>query len=281
MTSADSDSGGDGERIHKALARAGWGSRREIERLVAAGRIRVNGRKAEPGCQVRPGDRIQLDGGPMRRLEPPGDALRVLAYNKPVGEVCTRRDPEGRPDVFAGLPRLRHGRWINIGRLDINTSGLLLFTNHGELAHRLMHPRYHIDREYAVRVFGEVDAAMLKRLREGVEIDGEEAHFDDIVVGEGEGANRWYYCVVQRGRHREVRRLWESQGVQVSRLMRVRFANVMLPTDLRAGRSVELGGKLLDDLCELVGIAPQGLREAGGRAARRPRRGAGDDGRSR
>ncbi|MEQ8662096.1 MAG: pseudouridine synthase, partial [Gammaproteobacteria bacterium] len=165
------------------------------------------------------------------------------------------------------LPGMRHGRWINIGRLDINTSGLLLFTNHGELAHRLMHPRFRIDREYAVRVYGEVDQAMLARLRAGVEIEGEESHFDDIAVGEGDGANQWYYCVVQRGRHREVRRLWESQGVQVSRLMRVRFANVMLPTDLRAGRSVELGGTLLDDLCRLVDLAP-GAGHRGGRPTR-------------
>ncbi|MEQ8235021.1 MAG: pseudouridine synthase [Gammaproteobacteria bacterium] len=156
---------------------------------------------------------------------------------------------------------------INIGRLDINTSGLLLFTNNGELAHRLMHPRYRIDREYAVRVFGEVDQAMLARLRAGVEIEGEAAHFDDIVVGEGDGANHWYYCVVQRGRHREVRRLWESQGVKVSRLMRVRFANVMLPTDLRAGRSIELGGALLEDLCRLVDLT-SGAARHGGRPAR-------------
>ncbi|MCP5201322.1 MAG: rRNA pseudouridine synthase [Gammaproteobacteria bacterium] len=258
----------DGERIHKVLARVGVGSRREIERLIAAGRVRVNGQPASAGQPVRPGDRVQIDGGATIRIEAPAEPLRVLAYNKPAGVVCTRRDPEGRPDVFADLPRIKHGRWINIGRLDINTSGLLLFTNHGELAHRLMHPRYHIDREYAVRVYGEVERAMLERLRTGVLVDGEESHFDDIAVGEGEGANQWYYCVVQRGRHREVRRLWESQGVQVSRLIRVRFGNVMLPTDLRAGRSVELGGLLLDDLCALVGLDARSA--ADGTRSRRP-----------
>jgi 23S rRNA pseudouridine2605 synthase len=258
----------DGERIHKVLARAGLGSRREIERLIAARRVCVNGQPAVAGQPVRPGDRVQIDGGAAIRIEAPVEPLRVLAYNKPAGVVCTRRDPEGRPDVFADLPRMKRGRWINVGRLDINTSGLLLFTNHGELAHRLMHPRYHIDREYAVRIYGEVDRAMLERLRSGVLIEGEQSHFDDITVGEGEGANQWYYCVVQRGRHREVRRLWESQGVQVSRLIRVRFGNVMLPTDLRAGRTVELGGMLLADLCALVGLHPAAV--ADGTGPRRP-----------
>ncbi|MGE0483314.1 MAG: pseudouridine synthase [Gammaproteobacteria bacterium] len=257
-----------GERIQKVLARAGVGSRREIERLIAAGRVCVNGLPASAGQPVRAGDRVQIDGGATIRIETPVEPLRVIAYNKPAGVVCTRHDPEGRPDVFADLPRMKRGRWINIGRLDINTSGLLLFTNHGELAHRLMHPRYHVDREYAVRIYGEVDRAMLERLRSGVEVEGERSRFDDISVGEGEGANQWYYCVVQRGRHREVRRLWESQGVQVSRLIRVRFGNVMLPTDLRAGRTVELGGMLLADLCALVGVDP--AVAADGTGPRRP-----------
>ena len=241
-----------GERIHKALARAGWGSRREIERWIEAGRIRLNGVRAETGARVVPGDRVQLDDGRMLRIAAPVQDVRVLAYNKPAGVVCTRHDPEGRPHIFEHLPRVERGRWINVGRLDINTSGLLLFTNHGDLAHRLMHPRYRVDREYAARIFGQVDDDMLARLREGVDIEGEHGHFDDIVVGEGEGANRWYYCVVQSGRNREVRRLWESQGVTVSRLMRVRFGNVMLPTDLRAGQTVELGGALRDELLRLV-----------------------------
>ncbi|MCZ6771245.1 MAG: pseudouridine synthase [Proteobacteria bacterium] len=243
-----------GERVHKVLARAGWGSRREIERWIGAGRIRINGKLAELGARVEPGDRVQLDKGRALRIEPQRHDLRVLAYNKPAGVVCTRRDEKGRPTVFGDLPRIKPGRWINVGRLDINTSGLLLFTNHGDLAHRLMHPSHAVDREYAARVFGRVDNAMLANLRHGVNIDRERLHFDDIVVGDGNGANRWYYCLVQRGRHREVRKLWESQGVKVSRLTRVRFGNIMLPTDLRAGRYVELGGTLVDDLCDLVGI---------------------------
>ncbi len=256
-----------GERIHKALARAGWGSRREIERLVSAGRVRLNGQVAALGATVRPGDQVQIDGGRVVRLDEASEPLRVLAYNKPVDVVCTRHDEFDRPTIFAKLPRIKHGRWINVGRLDINTSGLLLFTNHGELAHRLMHPRYRIDREYAARIYGEVDADMLARLRAGVDIDAERFRFDDITPGAGEGTNRWYYCVVQSGRNREVRRLWESQGVQVSRLMRVRFGNIMLPTDLRAGRQIELGGALLDDLCALVDLKP----DASATASRRRR----------
>lgn len=258
---------GAGERLHKVLARAGWGSRREIERWIEAGRIRVNGRAVATGAHVVTGDRVQLDDGRTLHVSPPSPAIRVLLYNKPAGVVCTRHDPEGRPHIFEHLPRLEHGRWVNIGRLDINTSGLLLFTSHGELAHRLMHPRYRIDREYAARVYGEIDNATLARLREGVDIDGEHHRFDDIVVGEGEGANHWYYCVVQSGRNREVRRLWESQGVQVSRLIRVRFANIMLPSDLRAGKTAELGGALLTELCRLVGLEP-GTAGTDGRARR-------------
>jgi 23S rRNA pseudouridine2605 synthase len=258
-----------GERIHKVLARAGWGSRREIERWIEAGRVRVNGRRAETGARLHPGDRVQLDDGRMLRISGATAALRVLAYNKPAGVVCTRRDEQGRPTIFEDMPSIDRGRWINIGRLDINTSGLLLFTNHGELAHRLMHPRYRVDREYAARIFGEVDDGMLARMRDGVEIEGERYHFDDIVEGEGDGANRWYYCVVQSGRQREVRRLWESQGVKVSRLIRVRFGNVMLPADLRASQTVELGGALRDELCHLVGLEANGeeRRVPGGRSS--------------
>lgn len=256
-----------GERIHKALARAGWGSRRAIERLIAAGRIRLNGKVAVAGSKVQPGDRVRIDDGREVRIEAVSEPLRVLAYNKPAGVVCTRSDEQGRPTIFEKLPRVKNGRWINIGRLDINTSGLLLFTNHGELAHRLMHPRYRIDREYAARVYGPVEREMLARMRAGVDIEGEVFRFDDIVTGEGEGTNQWYYCVVQSGRNREVRRLWESQGVQVSRLMRVRFGNIMLPTDLRGGRQVEIGGALLQALCDLVGLGAEAPRET-----TRPRR---------
>ena len=255
----------DSERLHKVLARLGWGSRRELERLIAERRIRVNGSIAEIGAQVRDGDRVQLDKKRPVRISLAHERPRVLAYHKPVGEVCSRDDPEGRPDVFRKLPPIKGGRWINIGRLDINTSGLLLFTNHGELAHRLMHPRFQIDREYAARIFGEVPPAMLERLRDGVEIEGEIYRFNDIVMRDGEAANRWYYCLVQSGRNREVRKLWESQGVQVNRLMRVRYGNIMLPTDLRPQRQVELGQPLVSELCRLVGLNPNGKRRGGER----------------
>lgn len=242
------------ERVQKALARVGVGSRREVERLVAAGKIRINGRIAQVGESVQPGDRVEVDGGRSFRLQPSANLVRVIAYNKPIGEITSRRDDGGRATVFKRLPKIHGGRWINIGRLDVNTGGLLLFTNHGELAHRLMHPSSQVDREYAARIYGAVDDSMLNRLRRGVDIDGETSRFEDIVRGDGDRANRWYYCVVQSGRNREVRKLWESQGVQVSRLMRVRFGNVMLPTDLRSGRSVELGGRLLEELIQLAGL---------------------------
>ncbi|MBK6657568.1 MAG: rRNA pseudouridine synthase [Proteobacteria bacterium] len=200
MSKADDQAATDGgERIHKVLARAGWGSRREIERWIEAGRIRVNGRRAETGARVAPGDRVQLDDGRVLRVSGASQELHVLAYNKPAGVVCTRRDEQNRPNIFEDLPRLERGRWINIGRLDINTSGLLLFTNHGELAHRLMHPRYRVDREYAARIFGEVEDEMLGRLRDGVDIDGERFHFDDIVEGEG---RRRQSLVLLRGAER-------------------------------------------------------------------------------
>ena len=244
-----------GSACRKRWRALGWGSRREIDAWIVAGRITINGRAAEPGTRVSVGDVVQLDGGRARRMRAADAAIRVLAYNKPSGVVCTRHDPQGRPTIFAQLPRISSGRWINIGRLDINTSGLLLLTNHGELAHRLMHPRYRADREYAARIYGYLGDDKLRELRKGVRIDGEVCRFEDIVRGEGASTNRWYYCVLQSGRNREVRRLWETQGVKVSRLMRVRFANVMLPTDLRAGASVELGGQLLADLLALVRLS--------------------------
>lgn len=267
-----------GERLHKALARAGWGSRREIERLIAAGRVRLNGQVAAVGSSVQPGDRVQLDKGRDFRVEPATPSRRVLAYHKPVGEVCSRDDERGRKNVFARLPRLNQGRWINIGRLDINTSGLLLFTDDGELAHRLMHPRNRVDREYAARVFGTVDDDMLTTLRNGVDVDGELLKFDDIEAGkaprhgDADNANRWFYCVLQSGKNREVRRLWESQGLQVSRLMRVRFGNIMLPLDLRPGRHVEIGGELLSELCRLVGLPAYDEVKSAGRRRAGPRR---------
>ena len=240
-----------GERLQKVLAQAGYGSRREIEKWIAAGRVSVNGHSVELGIRVVDSDRIALDGKPVR-LTTQSVRTQVIALNKPEGVICTANDPAGRPTADALLPKKDGVRWIGVGRLDINTSGLLLFTNNGDLANRLMHPQFQIDREYAARIYGEVDAEAMSRLRAGVEIDGEVYAFDDVVRGNGRGANRWYYCVVRQGRNREVRRVWESQGLQVNRLIRSRFGNVMLPQDLKAGAYFEVKGVMLDDLYRLV-----------------------------
>lgn len=254
----------DGERLQKVLAQAGYGSRREIEQWIAAGRLSVNGKPVDLGVRVSGKDRVVLDGKPLRLPTKP-TRPRVIALHKPEGVICTASDPRGRPTALSLLPQKDGTRWISVGRLDINTSGLLLFTDAGEMAHRLMHPRYEIDREYAVRVFGEVGAETLATLKAGVEVEGERYAFEDIVRGNGRGANRWYYCVVRQGRNREVRRMWESQGVQVSRLIRARFGNVMLPRDLKAGGHFEVKGVMLDDLLRLVDL--KGKRAKRGRDA--------------
>lgn len=244
-----------GEKLHKVLARAGLGSRRAIEEWIRAGRVKVNGEPAEIGARISVEDIVHLDG---RRVQLPQvrPALRMLMYHKPPGEVCTRRDPEGRPTVFSKLPRLRGGRWIAVGRLDVNTGGLLLFTNDGELANRLMHPASGVEREYAARVRGEVTAETLERLRSGVRLEDGVARFDAITPAGGEGANQWFHVVIKEGRKREVRRLWASQGLEVSRLIRVRYGNVSLPRRLRAGRSEELAPTEIEGLCDLVGYRP-------------------------
>lgn len=243
-----------GEKLQKVLARIGLGSRREIESWIEAGRISVNGQIASLGARVDSLDQILVDGRPVKRDIANEEARRVMLYNKPEGEVCTRDDPEGRPTVFDRLPRLKHGRWINIGRLDINTSGLLLFTTDGELANRLMHPSYQMDREYAVRVMGEVDEEMIERLKTGVMLDDGPARFTDIVTSGGEGINRWYHVCLMEGRNREVRRLWESQGVRVNRLKRVRFGPVFLGPELPVGRWREMKQNEIDALSQEVGL---------------------------
>ncbi|HBT57953.1 MAG: 23S rRNA pseudouridine(2605) synthase RluB [Pseudomonadales bacterium] len=248
-----------GEKLQKVLARMGLGSRREVEGWIAAGRVSVNGQRAELGCRVDNMDQISVDDRPLRRDLSTEVVRRVMLYNKPEGEVCTRDDPEGRPTVFDRLPRLKHGRWINVGRLDINTSGLLLFTTDGELANRLMHPSWQMDREYAVRVMGEVDDEMIERLKEGVMLEDGPAKFTDIVSSGGEGINRWFHVCLMEGRNREVRRLWESQGVRVNRLKRVRFGPVFLGAELPVGRWRELKQNELDALSMEVGLEPIAL----------------------
>lgn len=243
------------ERIQKLLARAGLGSRREIEGWMEAGRLMVNGEPVLPGGKATVKDKFELDG---KQLDVSGAAeivRRVLIYNKPEGEVTTRKDPEGRPTVFDRLPRLKDHRWISIGRLDINTTGLVMFTTDGELANRLMHPSSQIDREYAVRVFGEVDDAMIQRLMQGVLLEDGTAKFTDITPAGGSGINRWFHVTLLEGRNREVRRLWESQGVRVSRLKRVRYGTVFLPSRLTVGKWEELDQKAVDSLSKMVGLA--------------------------
>ncbi len=228
------------ERIQKVLARAGVGSRRQIEAWIKEGRIKINGRPAEPGDHITINDKIKVDNRIIRLGDPATEELRVLAYYKPVGEICSRSDPTHNKTVFDSLPKLRVGRWINIGRLDINTIGLLLFTNNGELANRLMHPSSQVEREYAVRILGEVTDRQIQAMLQGVKLDDGMARFSDIVESGGKGANHWYHVVIMEGRNRAVRRLWESQGLQVSRLMRVRFGPYILPRSKHPGNYWDL-----------------------------------------
>jgi 23S rRNA pseudouridine2605 synthase len=242
------------EKLQKVLARAGFGSRRELEEWITGGRVSVNGKIATLGDRVGEQDVVRVDGHIIHRTRLRPVRRRVLMYHKPVGEVCTRSDPEGRPTVFDNLPRVTNGRWVAVGRLDINTSGLLLLTTDGELAFRLMHPSSELEREYAVRVLGEVSPETIEKLRTGVMLEDGEASFDEIVDGGGDGANHWYRVVLREGRNREVRRLWESQGVKVSRLIRVRYGNVTLPRFLRVGKWADLKDPGVLELARLAGL---------------------------
>lgn len=239
------------EKLQKVLARAGLGSRRLIERWIEEGRITIDGQPATLGARVTPHQMLRVDGRivPAHAIQP---KPRILIYHKPEGEVCTRSDPQGRPTVFDKLPVLRGARWIAVGRLDYNTSGLLLFTTDGELANRLMHPSREIEREYAVRVLGKVSEEMLARLKEGVMLEDGPAHFDAVVDAGGTGANHWYHVTLKEGRNREVRRLWDAIGVQVSRLMRIRFGSIQLPPHFHAGRTMELDDDAAAALYEQV-----------------------------
>jgi len=242
------------EKLQKVLARAGFGSRRELEKWIAEGRVSVNGKIASLGDRVGPEDKIYVDGKYVSKLRVAIKKRRVLIYNKPLGEVTSRKDPEGRPTVFDRLPRITGGRWIVVGRLDINTMGLLLFTTDGELANRLMHPSSEIEREYAVRVLGEVTQEMLNKLTTGVELEDGVAKFNSVLKSGGEGANQWFHVTLSEGKNREVRRLWESQGVTVSRLMRIRYGPITIPKAIRTGRWEELDEQEMRPLLECVGI---------------------------
>ncbi len=244
------------ERLQKVMARAGLGSRRQVEDWIREGRVSVNGEPAELGLKVNETDSITVDGKvvSVRASSAAKDRPRVLVYHKPVGEVTTRSDPEGRPTVFDQIPDLKTGRWITVGRLDLNTSGLLLFTTHGELAHRLMHPSSELEREYAVRILGEVTPEIIKALTDNVILEDGNAHFEQILDAGGSGANHWYHVVLKEGRNREVRRLWESQGLKVSRLQRVRYGPILLPRRVAPGKWEELDAKGMALLFEAAGL---------------------------
>jgi len=258
------------------LARMGLGSRRAIEEWISAGRLTVDGQRATLGQRIVAAQAVSLDGKPLhtetRKVE-----SQVLLLNKPAGTVCTRRDPEQRPTVFELFPRALARQLIVVGRLDFNTAGLLLFTTDGELAHRLMHPSYEITREYAVRIFGRASDEILARLCAGVTVDGERLAFDEIERQAGGGINEWFTCRLKTGRNREVRRLWESQGLTVSRLIRVRFGQLQLPRRLPAGRHTPIEGGELESLYRAVGLplpAPSAVVEATRKVARPARPGA-------
>lgn len=254
------------EKLQKVLAGLGVGSRRQLEGWIEAGRVTVNGEVANLGQRVIADDRIRVDGRPIHRSKVV--EAQILLLNKADGVVCTRRDPEGRPTCFDDLPRLGNGRWINIGRLDINTSGVLLLTNDGTLAHRMMHPSTGLDREYAVRVDRELTHEEIKTLKQGVLIDDFVARFSDVRYFDGTGHNHWYHVVLMEGRNREVRRLFESQGVRVSRLKRVRFGPVVLPSRLRRGRWMELNKEEVLSLYKLLRLPAPRVRDPGrGRGA--------------
>ncbi|MBM3392429.1 MAG: pseudouridine synthase [Betaproteobacteria bacterium] len=249
------------QKLHKMLAQAGLGSRRELEEWILAGRVSVNGKPAHVGQRIGPQDRVRVNGRPVNLKFGPRTP-RVLIYHKQEGEIVSRDDPEGRPSVFDKLPRIGGGRWVNVGRLDFNTEGLLIFTSNGELANRLMHPRYELEREYAVRIVGELSEAQEDALLEGIELEDGAAHFNSLFARGGEGTNRWYHVTLNEGRNREVRRLFEAIGVQVSRLIRVRFGPVSLPPRLKRGMVTELAEEEVRAL--MKALPPAGKGETSG-----------------
>lgn len=245
------------EKLQKVLARVGLGSRRHMEEAIIQGRVSVNGKIAEIGQRIEATDELRVDGRRVDFALEEETRRRVIIYYKPEGEICSRQDPEGRPTVFDNLPNLRGERWVMVGRLDINSSGLLLFTNDGELANRLMHPSNEVEREYAVRVMGEVTPTARQALLDGVTLDDGPAKFESFTEVGGEGINRWYQVVVKEGRNREVRRLFESQGLRVSRLLRIRYGTVSLPRQLHTGRWIELDKDEIDGITALVKLKPR------------------------
>jgi 23S rRNA pseudouridine2605 synthase len=241
--------------LHKALADAGIGSRREMEAWIAEGRVTVNGETAQIGQRVTPRDVIKVSGRRVYLRPQDEKRIRVLLYHKQEGEIVSRDDPKGRATVFEQLPKIRGAKWVSVGRLDFNTEGLMIFTTSGELANRLMHPRFEVEREYAVRVLGELTPDMQRQLLEGVELEDGVAQVENLLEAGGEGANRWWRVVIKEGRYREVRRLFDAVGVKVSRLIRTRYGQVALPPQLKRGQKQELDEAEVKRLLRWAGIS--------------------------
>lgn len=247
----------DAPKLHKVLADAGLGSRRDMEELIIAGRVSVNGEPAHIGQRILATDQVRINGKLVQR-KITKSLPRVMLYHKPAGEIVSRDDPEKRPSVFDNLPSLKNSKWLAVGRLDFNTEGLLLFTNNGDLANRLMHPRYNIEREYAVRTLGELEEGMRQKLLAGVDLGDGIGQFSSIADGGGEGINKWYRVTIGEGRNREVRRMFESVGLTVSRLIRTRYGVITLPQNLKRGRWDELDDNAVRNLMRLSGMEPKG-----------------------
>jgi 23S rRNA pseudouridine2605 synthase len=267
------------EKLHKVLADAGVGSRRDMEELIVAGRVSVNGQPAHVGQRIMPSDQVRINGKPLTRKQP-GRPPRVLLYHKPAGEIVSQDDPDNRPTVFDKLPKVSGSRWVAVGRLDFNTEGLLIFTTSGDLANRLMHPRYEVEREYAIRVLGELSEEQKRRLLEGVELDDGPAKFSRIEEAGGDGANRWYRAVIAEGRNREVRRMFAALGLEVSRLIRIRYGAVQLPRSIARGRYSELAPEWVQAWLHDLGISMEDVRGRSGQGGG-PRQGQSGNGRNR
>ncbi len=245
------------EKLQKLLAHAGLGSRRELEKWIEAGRVSVNGKRAKLGDRASASDRILVDGNLVSLVAQHRESIKGLIYHKPEGQICTRKDPKGRPTVFENLPALPGGRWVSVGRLDLNSSGLLLFTNNGDLANKLMHPSTGLEREYLVRIRGQASEETIKKLVNiGVKIDGKLAQFKSVTAANlaEEGTNHWYRVVICEGRYREVRRMWDSVGHTVSRLKRIRYGTVKLNRDLKQGQNAKMAPKQLERLVSNAGL---------------------------
>jgi 23S rRNA pseudouridine2605 synthase len=248
------------DKLQKLLAHAGLGSRREIETWISDGRISVNGKRAKLGDRADASDRILLDGKVMYLKAVDSEQIKALIYHKPEGEICTRKDPKGRPTIFENLPGIPNGRWVSVGRLDLNTSGLLLLTNNGELANRLMHPSTGLEREYLVRIRGAAtQETIVKLTKEGVDIDGTIARFERVLASDmaEEGTNHWYKVVIKEGRYREVRRMWDAVGHTVSRLKRIRYGTIKLTREIKRGKHAKIAPAQLEKLLNSVGIVDE------------------------